>query len=233
VQDWVDILVAFDDFDSAAKFGLAVSLTDGIAKKLMTAVADPVPQSFRGLEVPAGKSVIIAMIARQCLVAWDDMLRAAGGRELLRQDSAEAETTPGMTPLYEYTWNHTTLHMLRGDKTITYLQCLFPADRALELVAKINADFPDELIQHLEFQRVGGRVTCSSLPIIRFTTAERLAEIVAHHEASGVMIANPHFYTLEDGAGHKRVGADQPAMKARMDPYALLNPGKMRSYQPS
>ena len=45
-------------------------------------------------------------------------------------------------------------------------------------------------------------------------------------------IANPHHYTLEDGAGHKRVGESQPAMKAAMDPYALLNPGKMRSYQP-
>jgi hypothetical protein len=137
-----------------------------------------------------------------------------------------------MIPLYEYTWNHTTLHMLRRDKGVTYLQCLFPADRALELVAKMNADLESELMQHLEFQRVGGRVTCSALPVIRYSTPERLAEIVAHHEANGVLIANPHFYTLEDGAGHKRVGETQPAMKARMDPYGLLNPGKMRSYAP-
>jgi FAD/FMN-containing dehydrogenase len=137
-----------------------------------------------------------------------------------------------MTPFYEYTWNHTTLQMLRVDKTVTYLQCLFPANRALELVEKMIADFPDELLQHLEFQRVGGRITCSALPVIRYTTPERLADIVAHHEANGVMIANPHFYTLEDGAGHKRVGESQPAMKAQMDPHALLNPGKMRTYQP-
>jgi len=45
------------------------------------------------------------------------------------------------------------------------------------------------------------------------------------------MIANPHYYTLEDGAGHKRVGESQPEMKANMDPHALLNPGKMRTYQ--
>jgi hypothetical protein len=93
------------------------------------------------------------------------------------------------------------------------------------------AAFPDELMQHLEFQRVGGRVTCSALPVIRFSTPERLAEIVAYHEAHGVMIANPHFYTLEDGAGHKRVGESQPAMKAAMDPFGLLNPGKMRSFR--
>jgi FAD/FMN-containing dehydrogenase len=232
VQPWIDILTAFDDFMTAARFCAAVASADGIAKKLVTTVAAPLPESFRGLEIPPGKSVVIAMIARQSLVAWDDMLRAAGGVELLRQDAAQAETTPGMTPLYEYTWNHTTLHMLRRDKGVTYLQCLFPADRALELVAKMTADLKGELMQHLEFQRVGGRITCSALPVIRFSTPERLAEIVAHHEANGVLIANPHYYTLEDGAGHKRVGDSQPAMKARMDPHNLLNPGKMRSYAP-
>ena len=121
--------------------------------------------------------------------------------------------------------------MLRRDKGVTYLQCLFPAERALELVEKVTTELAGELMQHLEFQRAGARLTCSALPVIRFTTAERLAEIVAYHEASRVMIANPHYYTLEDGAGHKRVGETQPAMKARMDPHALLNPGKMRTYR--
>ena len=232
VQPWTDVMVAFDDFMSAARFSHALACADGIAKKLVTTIAAPIPESFRGVEVPAGKSVVIAMIAKPCLVAFDDMVRLAGATDVLRQNSAAAETTPGMTPFYEYTWNHTTLQMLRVDKTVTYLQCLFPANRALELVEKMIADFPDELLQHLEFQRVGGRITCSALPVIRYTTPERLADIVAHHEANGVMIANPHFYTLEDGAGHKRVGESQPAMKAQMDPHALLNPGKMRTYQP-
>ena len=79
---------------------------------------------------------------------------------------------------------------------MTYLQSLFPAARQLELVEAMRAAFPDELMMHLEFQRVGGQVTCSGLPVIRFTTPERLAEIVAHHEQCGVLIANPHFYTL-------------------------------------
>lgn len=228
-QPWVDLLAGFDDFDAAARFGLALGRADGIAKKLVTAVAAPLPEWFRGLDIPAGRHVVLAMVARHGLVAWDDLLRAHGGQELLRAPSDEA----GRTPIYEYTWNHTTLHALRRDKGVTYLQCLYPADRQLELVAEMQAAFPDELITHLEFIRVGGRVTCSGLPVVRFTTAERLAEIVAHHERRGVLIANPHFYTLEDGAGHKRVGDGQPAMKADMDPLALLNPGKMRSYAPA
>jgi hypothetical protein len=120
---------------------------------------------------------------------------------------------------------------LRHDKTVTYLQCLYPAARTLELVEEMRATFGAEVMMHLEFQNVGGAVTCSALPVLRFSTPERLAEIIAIHEKSGISIANPHAYTLEDGAGHKRVGGSQPGLKAVMDPYALLNPGKMRSYQ--
>ncbi len=230
VQPWVDVAAAFDDFDAAAAFCLALGLADGIAKKLVTAVAAPLPEYFRGMDAPPGAHVALAIVARHGLVAWDDLLRRHGGREFLRATSDDP--ADGRTPIYEYTWNHTTLHALRRDRGVTYLQCLFPADRQLQLVAEMRAAFPDELMMHLEFIRVGGRVTCSGLPVIRFTTAERMAEIVAIHERAGVSIANPHFYTLEDGAGHKRVGEGQPALKAEMDPFALLNPGKMRSFVP-
>ena len=59
--------------------------------------------------------------------------------------------------------------------------------------------FPDEVLPHTEFIRFAGRITCSALPIVRYTTEERLNEIIALHEKHGVFIANPHVYTLEDG----------------------------------
>ena len=42
----------------------------------------------------------------------------------------------------------------------------------------------------------------------------------------------PHVYTLEDGSRHKRADADQLGFKAQIDPFGLLNPGKMRSFVP-
>jgi FAD/FMN-containing dehydrogenase len=86
---------------------------------------------------------------------------------------------------------------------------------------------------HLEFQRFGGRVTASGLPLVRYTTKERLNEIIAVHEAHGVSIANPHVFTLEDGTRHKRADADQLGFKRQVDPHGLLNPGKMRSFVPA
>ena len=229
VQPWMDMVATFDDFDAAARFAVALGEAPGIGKKLLSVIAAPLPAYFRGLEAPPGQHVVLAMLAANAMVPWQDMLRHHGGKEVLRM--ASDDLTGGRTPIYEYAWNHTTLHALRHDKSVTYLQCLFPAARSLELVSEIRAVFPRELMMHLEFIRIGGRVTCSALPVIGFTTPERLAEIIAFHESHGVSIANPHVVSLEDGAGHKRVGEGQPALKAALDPHALLNPGKMRSYQ--
>jgi FAD/FMN-containing dehydrogenase len=81
-------------------------------------------------------------------------------------------------------------------------------------------------------RRYGGRLTNSGLPLVRFTTEERLDEIIACHEAHGVRIANPHVWTLEDGSAYKTPPEDQCAFKAGVDPHGLLNPGKMRTYRP-
>ena len=218
VQPWMDIAIAFDDFDTAARFGQEIGEAPGIAKKLITVVAAPLP------------ALLLGIVSAASLVPLREKIARAGGTEILAV--ASDDLSGGRTPIYEYTWNHTTLQMLRTDKSVTYLQALFPAGRNLELVAEMRATFGDELLMHIEFLRIGGRVTCSALPVIRYTTAERMAEIIAIHEAAGISIANPHVVTLEDGAGHKKVGEGQPALKAELDPHALLNPGKMRTYQP-
>ncbi len=123
--------------------------------------------------------------------------------------------------------------MLKRDRGVTYLQALHPAARLLDSVAETEAMFGDELIPHLEFLRVGGQVTASGLPIVRFTTEERLNEIIAEHRALAISIADPHVFTLEDGVGHKQVDADQFGFKRHADPHGLLNPGKMRTYTPA
>ena len=122
--------------------------------------------------------------------------------------------------------------MLKTDRSVTYLQCLFPHDRLVESVAQIRDRFGDELMQHIEFIRMNGYLTASGLPVFRLSSPERLDEIIALHEACGVMIANPHVYTLEEGSRYKRVDADQLGFKHDVDPMGLLNPGKMRTFVP-
>jgi FAD/FMN-containing dehydrogenase len=225
---WIDVVVVFDDLMDAVAFGHEAALADGVVKKLLAPITWPLPSYFGALKpyCPDGKSILIAMIAEPSLESFKSVL---GGRGTVTLETP-TDDGPGQVPLYEYTWNHTTLQVLKSDRSVTYLQCLYPHDRLLEKVAEMRELFPDEVLQHLEFIRFNGRVTCSGLPVVRYTGADRLNEIIRLHEERGVYIANPHVFTVEDGSRYKRVDADQLGFKHEVDPYGLLNPGKMRSF---
>jgi FAD/FMN-containing dehydrogenase len=225
---WIDVVVAFDDFLDAAAFGYEAALADGIVKKVLAPITWPLPSYFGALKphCPDGKSVLLAMVAEPSLESFKSLLGHRGTITL----EMPTDESPSRVPLYEYCWNHTTLQVLKSDRSVTYLQCLYPHERVLEKVTEMRELFPAEVLQHLEFIRFGGRVTCSSLPVIRYTDADRLNEIIRMHEERGVFIANPHVFTVEDGSRYKRADADQLGFKHEVDPHGLLNPGKMRSF---
>ena len=228
-QALIDVIVTFDDFIEAVRFGQTIAMADGIVKKLLSPVQWPAPQHFTAFRpyIPDGKSVLNAMIGDMSMESFETLLGATSGTITYK---AASEDILGKTPLYEHAWNHTTLQMLKGDRGVTYLQCLYPHDRLVESVAEVGAKFGDEVLQHLEFIRLNGYMTASGIPIVRYSTPERLYEIMAGYEACGIMIANPHVVTLEDGSRYKRVDADQLGFKREVDPLGLLNPGKMRSF---
>jgi FAD/FMN-containing dehydrogenase len=224
---WIDSVVTFGDFMDAARFALALGESDGIAKKLATPMAWPVTAYFKRLTgIPAGAHSVLTMVAEPSLETFDTLVSAHQGAVVYRAPSDDLGRTQ---PLYEYTWNHTTLHAIQMDPSITYLQCLYPADRHLELIEHMYRHFGDEVMMHLEVIRAAGKVTCSGLPLVRFSTEARLEEIIGYHEARGVRIANPHTYILEDG-GRKVINHEQLEFKRMVDPHGLLNPGKMRAW---
>lgn len=227
---WVDVILAFDTLEDALATGMVVARADGVIKKLLTPVSWPLPAYFGALKpcCPDGKHLLLCMIADVSLESFRELIGTAANVTYCEPTNE----MPGHTPLYEYSWNHTTLQMLKSDRSVTYLQCLFPHERAIASVLEMRDLFPDELLPHCEFIRFGGHITMSALPVVRFTTPERLNHIMAAHEANGVMIANPHVVSLEDGSRHKRADADQMGFKAQIDPHGLLNPGKMKSYVP-
>ena len=226
---WIDVIVAFDTIEQALRCGQAVAYADGVAKKLLTPIGWPVPRWFTPLKdaCPDGKSLLLCMIAKNSIEPFRDIVEKGGGTITLERPTREE---PGQVPLYEYCWNHSTLQVLKADRSWTYLQTIYPADAAIDKALAMIELFGDEMMPHFEFIRFGGRMTFSGLPIVRYTTKERLWEVIATHEANGIMVANPHVVTLEDGSRHKRANADQLGFKREVDPHGLLNPGKMRSY---
>lgn len=233
---WRDVVVSFADFGGAAAFGQALASSDAIVKKLVTPVAWPIPSFFPRLNevLPEGCDIVICMIAEPSMQGFEDLVRAHGGTIVYDVDAQGVEDDPSSAlPLYEYTWNHTTLHAMKVDKSYTYLQCFFPPENTAALVAHMIETFGDEVPMHLEMIRFGGQVTTCALQLVKFTTEDRLNEIIAYHERHGVQVANPHVWTLEDGSPQKTAARDQLSFKAEADPYGLLNPGKMRSFDPA
>jgi hypothetical protein len=230
VQQWLDIAVTFTDFMQLARFCEQLGSTDGIAKKLITAVAWPIPRYFGTLraELPAGSALGIFMIAAASIIPFEELLEEAGGRIVYLQTEREIAAA-GAVPIYEYTWNHTTLQVLKRDKDVTYLQSAFPN---LALVDEMIRTFGDEVMMHLEFIRMGGAPVIRALQVVRYTTAERLSEIIRIHEERGCAVFNPHTYILEDG-GRYVTDPAQLAFKQLADPFGLLNPGKMRGWTPA
>jgi hypothetical protein len=70
------------------------------------------------------------------------------------------------------------------------------------------------------------------LPVASACARHRIDQIIRDHEPAGIMVANPHVYTLEDGSRRKRVDTDQFGFKHDVDPPGLLDPGRMRSFIP-
>ncbi|HEX4410282.1 MAG TPA: FAD-binding oxidoreductase [Xanthobacteraceae bacterium] len=231
VQPWIDVIVAFDDLLDAVRFGQAIAMADGIVKKLVSPIEWPLPSHFSTLRAscPDNKSMLLAMIGEMSIESFETLLAPFGGTITYKTPSEDVLTK---TPLYEHTWNHTTLQTLKTDRGVTYLQCLYPHDRIVDAVAGVRAKFGAEVAQHLEFLRINGVMTASGIPVLRYSSPERVYEIMAGFEECGVMIANPHVFTVEDGSRYKRVDADQLGFKYEADPMGLLNPGKMRSFVP-
>ncbi len=222
---WAEIIVVFDDFMTAARFGQALAHSDGLMKKLISIHAWPIPSYFSALKnyLPEGKHCALLMIAESCLEPFQDLVREYGGQVTYQKPAQEASKG---TSLVEFTWNHTTLHARSADPSLTYLQTFF---FTLERVEHLYHHFGDEVLMHLEFLRTNGQVIPGGLQVVRYTSEERLNEIIHYHEEKGALIANPHTYILEDG-GMKTINVEQLKFKEQVDPYGLLNPGKMRAW---
>ncbi|WP_027146492.1 FAD-binding oxidoreductase [Mesorhizobium sp. WSM3626] len=231
--EWIDVIVGFDAFMDAARYGNALACQDGILTKLITPIAAPVPQLYFKRHQKffrEGQSICVVMVAQHGLDAFLAFTRRAGGEVIFNAALAAPEEKKGLPPAYELAWNHTTLRALRVDPAITYLQSLYPFPNQLALVEKMDAMFPGEVFSHLEFVRLDGNITCFGLPLVNFTTEARLNEIIRLHEDNGCPIFNPHRCTLEEG-GMKQTDAVQLAFKRETDPQGLLNPGKMIAWE--
>jgi FAD/FMN-containing dehydrogenase len=209
-------------------------------KRLVTQFEWPIPSYFRPLakHLRGGEAVSFLLIDRTQSDEAVASSNAAGIDCVYRKPLSDPPRPPFIT---DYTWNHTTLWAIKADPSITYLQAGF-GPNFREQFAELRRRFPGEILFHLEWTAGNAKmmrgnavannpeaIVAGGIPLVFFRSEERLNEILRCCDENGVFIANPHTYVLEEGGRHPNI-ADKRTFKAEVDPQALLNPGKMKTY---
>lgn len=230
--EWAQCMVAFDDFDQAFTFSERIATEDEWTKRLVTTFEWPIPSFFTPIKqhVPPGKALIFFLIAIDQLGALAAAAQDAGGEVAYSGDYEGLRTLPLLS---DYTWNHTTLWAIRADESYTYLQCGFDPHKVRAQFAILKQRFGDDFLFHIEFMKNGdGVVIPGSIPVVRFTTEERLNDMIDTCRSIGVSVANPHVNNVE-GGGRYRPDNVQLMAKHKYDAKGLLNPGKMVTFERS
>jgi FAD/FMN-containing dehydrogenase len=228
--EWSQCAVAFDGFESAFDFSERVANGASWIKRLVTTFEWPIPSFFTPVRqyAPEGKALIFFMIASKQLAELEAAAREAGGEISYSGPYAGLGTRPLLS---DYTWNHTTLWAIRADEAYTYLQCGFEPATAREQLKRLRKRFGQEILFHMEFMKNGdGQVIPGAIPLVYFTSEERLNEMIGFCREIGVFVANPHVNNVE-GGGRYRADNAQLLAKKQYDPKGLMNPGKMITFE--
>jgi len=229
--EWSQCVVAFDSFDCAFDFSERIATGASWTKRLVTTFEWPIPSFFGPVKqyAPQGKALIFFLIASSQLAALEAAASQAGATVPYAAAYEGLRTAPLLS---DYTWNHTTLWALKNDPAWTYLQCGFDPVSVREQFRRLKERFAGEILFHIEFMKNGaGQVIPGSIPLVYYTTEERLNEIIDFCREIGVYVANPHVNNVE-GGGRYRADNVQLLAKQRYDPRGMLNPGKMITFQP-
>jgi hypothetical protein len=133
---------------------------------------------------------------------------------------------PGKLMLTDFSWNHTTLWAIKADERFTYLQDQFDPVQVYAHLAQRRARFGDDILEHIEFMKFGGRLAPQGMTLVRYRSPEQLRELTDYCESIGIWTADPHTHYLDEDARWN----GQPILdaKAAWDPHGLLNPGHLR-----
>ena len=226
---WSQVVVNFPSFEEAFNFSQFIAAQGSWTKRLVTVFESPIPSFFAPIKqvVEDGASSIFFLIVEAQRAELVAAARSAGGSVSFAELYAGLKSTPLLS---DYTWNHTTLWAMKADPAYTYLQCAFDPETASEQFALLKKKYGADFLLHIEWMKNGaGVVIPGSIPIVRFTTPERLNEMIAYCREIGVFVANPHVNHVE-GGGRYREDNVQLKTKYRYDPRGLMNPGKMATF---
>lgn len=227
-RNWAGCMATFDCYEAAYAAGYAIASAPGIAAKLISTVDARITAYFPKLRGHIRNGhLLVSLLPSEDVGRFKALITEAGGHtDLTLTDDRRREL--GLPHVFDFSYNHTTLQVLKADRSATYQQvsCPVPPDPAG--IADLRRKIGDDVWMHHEFLLLDGQIVTSDLPIIWFSTPERLDEINRIYTTNGFRVWDAHTWHVEGGG--MKPDYSHLAWKKRMDPKGLLNSAKSRGW---
>ncbi|MDD9926298.1 MAG: FAD-binding oxidoreductase [Rhodospirillaceae bacterium] len=230
-RDWIACMATFDAYEHAYRAGLAVATASDMAPKMASVVDDRIAAYFPRLfgHIREDRTLLVSYVPREDVEVFRALIADHEGRVDLALSNADRQAA-GIPHAFEFSFNHTTLQILKSDRSATYQQIGVPDPADVGAISRLRADLGDEVWTHHEFSRLDGKIAVIDLPIIWFTSPERLEKINEMYRRHGFAVYDAHSFQVERGGLHN---ADYRhlAWKKRLDPKGLLNSAKSVAWE--
>ena len=225
-RDWIGCIATFDTYTQAYAAGYDLACDADIGAKLVSVVDGRIAAYFPRLDgyLRKGADLVVSYVPAEHLGAYRARVQSTGGHDALCLTEEERQAVK-LPHAFEFSYNHTTLQVLKSDRSATYQQIGVPEAGDVAAIDRLRAALGDDVWTHHEFLRADGVVGAIDLPIIWYSGPERLEEINGIYRDRGFAVYDAHVANVEGGGVHQ-ADYGHLAWKKRLDPKGLLNSAK-------
>ncbi|CAN5473075.1 FAD-binding oxidoreductase [soil metagenome] len=229
--EWRDVMIVFDSLGDAMRFGVELTVNDGLDVKNCMMMNPSMAAHLTPLSefLPDGHAAALCMVAPHALEGVADMAAHHGGRVTMDMRTGDG---PRGFPGYEYTWGHAMWWLRKQQSTLAEVLFLLPEHDPVGALDTLVAGVEGDAWVSSTCQRIGGHAAPQVAFGIDGSVPGQLAKVSAAAEALGCLVVNIHRPKLTS-ASIRGFGPRQRAFKADVDPHGIMNPGHLEDEIPS